>query len=247
VSAGAGTSTGMGSGAATADDRTVAEAALDALNLGAAAGRVGARQATAALAGALAHSPGMAARTGRLARDLSGAVAGRTVATPGRGDARFADPAWRDHPLYRRLGQAYLAVEGALADAVAEADVDWRTAERARFAAGVLTSALAPTNTLAGNPAALKRAFDTAGLSLLRGGRNLLADARAGQRTPRQVDTRPFQVGGNLAATPGDVVFRNDSEWVQARSGARRRAPAEPGSTRFPSILPAPGRYVTEK
>lgn len=194
----------------TAAARALGEAAASALNAGLATGRVGSRQATAALAKALAHSPAAASRAATLARDLARAAAGRPVAAPVRGDTRFADPAWQDHPLYRRLGQAYLATEKAITDAVEDAAVDWRTKEQARAAAALLISALAPTNTLPGNPAALRHARDTAGLSLLRGARNLLADVQAGRRTPRQVDTRPFRLGENLGATPGAVVFRNE-------------------------------------
>jgi polyhydroxyalkanoate synthase len=105
---------------------------------------------------------------------------------PARGDLRFADPAWQENPFYRRLGQAYLAMEKAVTGAVERADLDEPAREKARLAAAVLVSALAPVNTLAGNPAALKRAFDTGGLSLARGARNLLADVRAGRRTPRR-------------------------------------------------------------
>ena len=187
-----------------------AEAAAGSVSAGLTTGRVGARRAAAALATALAHCPGLAGRARALARELAGAAAGKTVAQPAKGDTRFADPAWRDHPLYRRTGQAYLAAERAVTSAVADAEVDWRTAQRARFAASVLTTALAPTNTLPGNPAALKRAFDTGGVSLLRGGRNLLADVRDGRRIPRQVDARPFRLGEHTGATPGAVVFRNE-------------------------------------
>lgn len=183
-----------------------AQAAAGSLGTGLTTGRVGARRAAAALATALAHSPGLAARARALARELADAAGGKTIAPPAKADTRFADPAWRDHPLYRRAAQVYLATERAVADA----EVDWRTAQRARFAANVLTTALAPTNTLPGNPAALKRAFDTGGGSLLRGAANLLADVRDGRRTPRQVDARPFRLGENVGATPGAVVFRNE-------------------------------------
>jgi polyhydroxyalkanoate synthase len=131
-------------------------------------------------------------------------------AAPARGDLRFADPAWRENPFYRRLGQAYLAMGNAITGAVERADMDEPAREKARLAAAILVSALAPVNTLPGNPAALKRAFDTGGLSLARGARNLLADVRAGRRTPRQVDTRPFRLGENLGVTQGSVVFRNE-------------------------------------
>jgi polyhydroxyalkanoate synthase len=194
----------------TTAERDLTEAAADAANLGTAAGGVGVREAAAALADALTHSPGITDKISTLARDLAAVAAGRTIVTPCRGDTRFTDPAWRDHPLYRRLGQAYLATEKAVTSVVADAKVDWRTAERARFAAGVLTTTLAPTNILPGNPAALKHAFDTGGLSLLRGAQNLIGDVRTGRRTPRQTDESSYRVGENLAATPGSVVFRND-------------------------------------
>lgn len=161
------------------------------------------------LMGAVARTAGILDRGASLAGDVAAAVLGRSTVAPHKGDRRFADPAWETHPFYRRLGQAYLAVERAIADAVEDADIDWSTRERARFAAGILSSGLAPTNTLVGNPAALKHAFDTGGLSLVRGGRNLLADLRHA-RLPRQVDASPFRVGETVGATPGEVVFRNE-------------------------------------
>jgi len=190
--------------------RALADAAADAMNSGLAAGRVSGLEALSALMNAMAHSPGLAARCRALGRDLAGVAAGTSAIAPARGDRRFTDPAWLQNPLYRRIGQAYLAAANAVTAAVDDAPLDWRRAEQARFAAGALVSAMAPTNTLPGNPAACRRAFDTGGLSLLRGARNLVADAAAGLRTPRQVDRRSFKLGENIGATPGAVVFRND-------------------------------------
>ena len=167
------------------------------------------RGAASALLGALARTPGIVDRGASLAGGVAAAVLGRSTVTPHKGDRRFADPAWVSHPFYRRLGQAYLTVERAIGDAVEDADIDWSTRERARFAAGILASGLAPTNTLVGNPTALKHAFDTGGASLVRGGRNLLGDLRH-TRMPRQVDATPFTVGENVGATPGEVVWRNE-------------------------------------
>ena len=167
------------------------------------------RGAASARLGALARTPGIVDRSASLAGGVAAAVLGRSTFTPPKGDRRFADPAWVSHPFYRRLGQAYLTVERAIGDAVEDADIDWSTRERARFAAGILASGLAPTNTLVGNPTALKHAFDTGGASLVRGGRNLLGDLRH-TRMPRQVDASPFTVGENVGATPGEVVFRNE-------------------------------------
>ncbi len=84
------------------------------------------------------------------------------------------------------------------------------TDAKARLASDLLLAALAPTNYFATNPAALKRAFDTGGASLVAGARNFLDDLRNNNGMPRQVDTRPFEIGRNMAATPGQVVFRND-------------------------------------
>lgn len=232
--------------------QAVAEAAAGALNAGLATGRVGSRQAAAALAAALAHSPGISSRAGTLARELAGAAAGRTVAAPARGDDRFADPAWSEHPFYRRLGQAYLAAGQAITDAVEHADVDWRTKEQARLAASIAVTALAPTNALPGNPAALRLAFDTGGVSLLRGARNLLGDLRAGRRIPRQADTRPFRLGENIGTTPGAVVFRNEVVEIIQYSPATPRVRAVPLLivwsliNRFYILDLAPGRSFIE-
>jgi polyhydroxyalkanoate synthase len=158
----------------------------------------------------LGRAPGLVTRGRSLVGDVTAAIAGRSTLAPSKGDRRFADPAWSTHPVYRRLAPAYLALERVITEAVEDADVDWPTRERARFVAGIVASALAPTNTLAGNPAALKHAFDTGGMSLLRGGRNLASDIRHNRGMPRQVDSRPFVVGDDVGTTPGQVVFRNE-------------------------------------
>ena len=124
-------------------------------------------------------------------------------------DPRFADPAWRDHPLYRRMGQGYLAFS-EMVDRLAENNPQWRDRERARFLGGALTSTLAPTNTFIGNPAALKRAFETGGMSLVEGAKNMVGDLLHNKGMPRQVNSAAFKIGEDLAATPGAVVFRNE-------------------------------------
>jgi polyhydroxyalkanoate synthase len=194
----------------TTQQETLAEEALGAINSGLTAGRIGLIEGAAALATAFARTQDAAARTRNLAQELAEVAKGRSEIAPARGDRRFTDPAWQNNPLYRRLGQAYLATSNAITDAVNTADLNWRQAEQARFAAGILVSTLAPTNTLAGNPAAVRRAIDTKGASLLQGTRNLVNDARSGLRTPRQVDTRPFTLGENIGATKGSVVLRNE-------------------------------------
>src|SRR5690242_10724630 len=125
-------------------------------------------------------------------------------------DKRFADTAWRENPVFFAIGQAYLAAVRLVDDLLAAGRGDPVTDAKARLASGLVLAALAPTNYLATNPAALKRAFDTGGASLVAGTRNFLGDLRDNKGMPRQVDTRPFEIGRNLAATPGKVIFRND-------------------------------------
>jgi poly[(R)-3-hydroxyalkanoate] polymerase subunit PhaC len=125
-------------------------------------------------------------------------------------DKRFADPSWENNPGFFALQQAYLAARRLGEDLLAAGQGDPVRDQKARLAAGFVFDALAPTNFLATNPAAVKRAFETSGASVLAGGRNFLDDVTHNGGRPRQVDTSPFELGRNLAATPGQVVFRND-------------------------------------
>jgi polyhydroxyalkanoate synthase len=125
-------------------------------------------------------------------------------------DKRFADPAWADNPGYFALRQSYLAARQLGEDVLAAGRGDRLADLKARLATGLVFDALAPTNFLAGNPAALKRAYETGGSSLLAGARNCLDDLMHNGGRPRQMDTAPFELGRSLAVTPGQVVFRND-------------------------------------
>ena len=164
-------------------------------------------------AGVLLQPRPVAREFGRVARDLGRIVRGTDLLQPGPKDKRFADPAWTDNPLYRRLGQSYIASADALnrlVDELERGGADWHDVERARFVVNALTSALAPTNALAGNPAALKRAFETGGRSVLRGLGHLITDLRVNGGMPAQTDRSAFTVGVDLAITPGAVVYRGE-------------------------------------
>jgi polyhydroxyalkanoate synthase subunit PhaC len=129
---------------------------------------------------------------------------------PDGSDRRFADPAWEDNPAFFWLCQSYLVLRRLAEDLVAAGELDEPRREKAAFAVSLLADALAPTNLLLTNPAALKRAFDTGGGSVFVGARNFLDDLRHNKGRPRQVDKSPFRLGENMAATPSKVVFRND-------------------------------------
>jgi polyhydroxyalkanoate synthase subunit PhaC len=159
-----------------------------------------------------------AARAGvSLGAELVRIGLGRSELAPQRGDNRFRDPAWTENIYFRRLLQSYLAwclAVDVLVDSVEEDD--WRRAARARFLLGILSSAVAPTNFLAGNPAALKRLLDTGGKSLVRGSRNWATDLTTNGGMPSMVKQGSLRVGEHLAVTPGGVVSRDEvAELIQ--------------------------------
>jgi polyhydroxyalkanoate synthase len=125
-------------------------------------------------------------------------------------DRRFADPAWSTNPAFHALRLAYLAASRFARDVVGSAELEADVARKAALAVDLLLDALAPTNQLLLNPAALKRAFDTGGTSLVKGARNAVDDLLHNGGRPRQVDASGFAVGRNLACTPAKVVYRNE-------------------------------------
>jgi poly[(R)-3-hydroxyalkanoate] polymerase subunit PhaC len=141
--------------------------------------------------------------------ELGRIASGDCALIPDAKDKRFADPAWKDSASYRTLVQSYLAFSAALNGFVDEAKMDKLDAERSRFIISLYVDAMAPTNLLAGNPAAVKRFVDTGGASLVRGFQNFSGDLAANGGLPAQVDARQFAVGENLATTPGIVVYRS--------------------------------------
>jgi polyhydroxyalkanoate synthase len=142
--------------------------------------------------------------------DLLKVAAGTSKLSPSEKDRRFADAAWKDNPGYHRLAQAYLAWCKAVEEAASVDELDdWRKVERVKWATEVIKATMAPTNTLVGNPRALKRAFDTGGRSLVRGARNMLADVWNNNGMPRMVDWSQFKVGKDLACSPGAVIMRD--------------------------------------
>jgi len=125
-------------------------------------------------------------------------------------DRRFADETWSTNPFYKRIAQSYLAWTDAVRHTVDDLNIEGNDRKRVDFLTEIITSSAAPTNTLFGNPAALKQALRTSGKSLIDGATNFLGDQRDNGGMPAMVDTEPFVVGETIAVTPGQVVFRND-------------------------------------
>ena len=205
------------------------------------------------LAAALAGRPGLVAGRGRrLAGELARIAVGRSEVQPSRRDRRFADPGWTGNPLLRRTMQAYLAAAESVEGVVADADLDYADAERVGFVLTNLIDALAPSNNPLLNPAAVKAAIDTGGGSTLTGLRHFLADMAASPRVPTMVEPDAFEVGVDLAVTPGSVVLRTPVfELIQYRptTPAVRQVPlliVPPVINKFYVMDLAPGRSMVE-
>lgn len=189
-------------------------APLDALLVDAALGpvrRFVPDQSTAKWALSLARRPGLTARRlGGLGAEAARILTGTSAVAPQRGDRRFTDDAWDQNPLLRRLVQLYLAGGQTAEQLVIDADLAARDDKRVQFFLENLIQATAPSNVPLVNPASAKAVIDTAGLSLVRGGTQLVRDMVSAPRIPQMVDGSGFVVGENIAATPGGVVFRNE-------------------------------------
>ncbi len=145
----------------------------------------------------------------RVLREAGTIIKGKSELDYGR-DRRFSDPAWRENPIYRRLGQSYLAFCRSLENLVEDDRGDPMRHQKAKLLVDHITSLVAPTNTLLGNPAALKKAYETRGRSLLRGTLNFFSDIRKNKGLPSQVNDSALVVGQDLAVTEGAVVYRNE-------------------------------------
>jgi polyhydroxyalkanoate synthase len=176
------------------------------------------RAAGRTIAGLARHPRRTVQDASALGAELVRVAAGRSELTPPKGDRRFGERAWQDNWLLRRIMQGYLAADDTLDQLISDADLDWRTERQARFAATNVLDALAPTNFPWSNPAVLKQSIDEGGANLVRGGRRFLRDVTRSPRLPASVDVSKFEVGGNLAVTPGSVVHRTEVfELIQYR------------------------------
>jgi polyhydroxyalkanoate synthase subunit PhaC len=187
-----------------------------------------------------------------MGRGLLDVLRGQSDAAPDPKDRRFSHEIWRKSGYYRRLMQGFVVFRDSLNRMLDRADATPEDRERARFLLSMLTEAFAPTNSLLGNPGALQRLTETRGRSLLYGAQNLLDDLLNNGGMPRQVDERKFQVGKNLALTPGAVVFRNEVfELIQYRPAtaqvrARPLVIVPPQINKFYMVDLAPGRSFAE-
>ena len=241
---------------ASATEAADAAAALDLVLAAAALGplrRLLPGGAGVRFAAALARRPHRLARqaTG-FAGELARVGLGRSTLTPPPRDRRFTDPAWSSNPLLRRLVQAYLAGGRAAERLLADADLGWRDAERMRLLVDNLVQALAPSNNPACSPVFWKAVIDSGGGNVIRGARHLAADLAAPPRVPSMVAADAFEVGADLAVTPGVVVLRTpvfELLQYQPQTPRVRRVPlliVPPTINKYYILDLAPGRSLVE-
>ncbi len=135
------------------------------------------------------------------------------VAAPEPRDNRFAHPDWSENPYFDFIKQGYLIATRWAEDLVEDAEgIDEHTRHKAQFYLRQVTSMLSPSNFLATNPELIRHTLAENGANLVRGLKMYEEDMAAGNGSlrVRQTDPAGFEVGRNMAVTPGEVVFRND-------------------------------------
>ncbi|MDL0430250.1 class I poly(R)-hydroxyalkanoic acid synthase [Marinobacter sp. TBZ242] len=135
------------------------------------------------------------------------------VVAPERGDGRFKDIAWTDRTYFNFIQQAYLMSDRWIRDTIEDVrGLDDHDRHKVRFFTSQVTAALSPSNFVVTNPEVLRETVDSRGRNLVRGLANFLRDLdeAEGQLSFRMTDPQAFEVGENLADTPGDVIYQND-------------------------------------
>jgi polyhydroxyalkanoate synthase subunit PhaC len=198
------------------------------------------------------HPRAVGRQTTALAGELRNVATGRSEITPSRRDRRFSDPAWTQNPVLKRTVQAYLAAGHTAESLLATADLDWRDSERMRFLMTNVVAAAAPSNNPVLSPASWKALIDTGGMSAVRGIRSMVADLATAPRIPTMVEPGAFEVGKDLAVTPGAVVHRTDvCELIQYQPATEtvHRYPVlivPPMINKYYIVDLAPGRSMVE-
>ena len=141
-------------------------------------------------------------------KDALGLFSQGMTAPDTKGDKRFADSAWASNPMAAYSAAAYLLNARTMMGMADAVDADPKTRSRIRFAIEQWVAAAAPSNFLAFNAEAQKKAIETKGESIAKGMKNLMHDMQQGHVS--MTDESLFEVGKNVATTEGAVVFEND-------------------------------------
>lgn len=129
---------------------------------------------------------------------------------PDSKDRRFMDMTFKYNPLYRMGMQYYLAANKGVQNWLADLELDELERARANFVSQMIMDSVSPTNTLVGNPAAMKRVYESGGMSLLAGLKNAYEDLTQNNGQVSQVNKKPFKIGENLALSVGSIVHKTE-------------------------------------
>ncbi len=135
------------------------------------------------------------------------------IIKPERGDRRFNDEEWTENEVFNYIKQSYLLTARWVQNTANQVQgLDDRTAQKVDFYTRQFVDALSPSNFVLTNPEVLRKTAETGGENLLNGLKNLLDDLERGQGrlAIRMTDLDAFEIGKNVATTPGKVVYRND-------------------------------------
>jgi polyhydroxyalkanoate synthase subunit PhaC len=135
------------------------------------------------------------------------------VAAPAPGDRRFQDAAWSENALFDYIKQSYLLTARWMQGIVHQVEgLDTKTAQKVDFYTRQFVDAIAPSNFVLTNPEVLRTTIESGGENLLNGLKHLLDDLERGKGRLmiKMTDTTAFEVGRNIAITPGKVIFQND-------------------------------------
>jgi polyhydroxyalkanoate synthase len=160
------------------------------------------------VAGLARHRDSVLSHTGELVGEIGRIGLGRSEVAPAPKDKRYTDPAWSGNPLLKRVMQAHLAAARTATQLVDDAGLPWADDERIRFSVTNIVEALAPSNSPLLNPLGWKTAIDTGGRNVVVGTKQLVRDLSSKPRVPAMVEPDAFEVGTDVAITPGVVVFR---------------------------------------
>lgn len=148
-------------------------------------------------------------------------------------DKRFKDPAWQENPVFDYIKQSYLLTSHWLQEQVSQVEgINPDERKKLDFYTRQFVDALSPSNFALTNPQVLRATFESGGENLLKGLENLIADLESGRIS--MTDEKAFEVGKNLAITPGSVVFENEVfQLIQYK-------PTTPNVARRPLLIAPP-------
>ena len=134
------------------------------------------------------------------------------AAVPAKGDRRFSNPAWNENLLFDLIKQSYLLTSRQVLEMVGSANLEPKQQHKLEFYTRQMVDALAPSNFAVTNPEVLQATVDSKGENLVNGLKNLAGDFASGdgKLNISMVDKSKFELGVNIATTPGKVVFENE-------------------------------------